>query len=102
MGVRPRGRFERMTLAVGSQVLPTSRRIDMRPNELSRRDVIRMGIAGGVGVAAGGLTLSPQTIDLLAQARELPLITKPIPSSNERLPIVGLGTAQTWGDTPHD
>jgi aryl-alcohol dehydrogenase-like predicted oxidoreductase len=33
---------------------------------------------------------------------QLPLVTKPIPSSGERIPVVGLGTAQSWGATPRD
>lgn len=58
---------------------------------LSRRGVIKAGVAVAVGAALGGFTQA----DLLAAevaASKLPLITKPIPSSGERLPVVGLGT----------
>ena len=50
----------------------------------SRRDVLRSGL----GVAAA-LALPPSRA-----AGELPLITKAIPSTGEKLPVVGLGTDQ--------
>ena len=34
----------------------------------------------------------------LAQADELPLITRAIPSTGERMPAVGLGTSQVFAD----
>jgi len=63
---------------------------------------MRLGLATGVGLLAGKLPLSAQSADTLARIQSLPLVTKPIPSSGERIPVVGLGTAQTWGSTPHD
>jgi aryl-alcohol dehydrogenase-like predicted oxidoreductase len=57
----------------------------------SRREALRIGLAAGVGLAA--------RVPLRAQAA---IVTKPIPSSGEHIPVVGLGTAQTWGATPHD
>ena len=42
--------------------------------------------------AAGGLTLSG-SLPWVARAAEGPISTRPIPSSGERLPIVGIGTA---------
>jgi aryl-alcohol dehydrogenase-like predicted oxidoreductase len=42
--------------------------------------------------AAGGMTLSG-ALPRLARAAESPVSTRPIPSSGERLPIVGIGTA---------
>ena len=53
---------------------------------LSRRSVMKASIAAGVSAALGGPFLSANA------AAELPLITKPIPSTGERLPVVGLGT----------
>lgn len=50
----------------------------------SRRDVLRSGLG-----AAAALAL-PQS----RAASELPLITKAIPATGERLPVVGLGTDQ--------
>ncbi|MBI4442954.1 MAG: aldo/keto reductase [Acidobacteria bacterium] len=59
--------------------------------ELSRRDVIKFGV-GAAAVSA----LRPLS-NLLAQA---PLITKAIPSSGERIPIVGIGTRDFGGGSP--
>jgi len=67
----------------------------------SRREAIALGLAAGAGLFAGRIRLAAQD-DALAKVLALPLVTKPIPSSGERLPVVGLGTAQTWGSTPHD
>jgi aryl-alcohol dehydrogenase-like predicted oxidoreductase len=55
---------------------------------ISRRDAVKLGLGAGALLAAGraGLLASePQ--------QATPLITRPIPSSGERLPIVGMGTA---------
>lgn len=69
---------------------------------LSRREAIRLGLTSSLGVVAGALPLRAEIADRLAQAKELSPVTKPIPSSKERLPVVGLGTAQSWGSTPRD
>ena len=50
----------------------------------------RRVLAGGAGVA---LVTSLGTFPRLAGAAEEPLITRPIPHSGERIPIVGIGTA---------
>jgi aryl-alcohol dehydrogenase-like predicted oxidoreductase len=49
----------------------------------SRRDVVKGGLAAGVGMALGSQLLA---------AESLPLITKAVPSSGEKLPVIGLGT----------
>ena len=64
---------------------------------MSRREAIAMGLAAGAGLLA---TPSLRAQAASQSASALPLVTKPIPSSGERLPVVGLGTAQTWGSTP--
>ena len=69
---------------------------------LSRRDAIRLGLASGAGLLASRVPLHAKILDSLAQMAERPLVTKAIPSSGEQLPVVGLGTAQSWGSTPHD
>ena len=56
---------------------------------VSRRSVVAYGLAGGVSLALGS-RLSPAA----PKASSLPLITKPIPSSGEKLPVVGIGTNQ--------
>ncbi len=52
--------------------------------EISRRRVIQAGVAAGVAMAAGPA--------FAAAASQGALITKPIPSTGERLPVVGTGT----------
>jgi aryl-alcohol dehydrogenase-like predicted oxidoreductase len=58
---------------------------------ISRRDWIR--ITTGAGAA---LTLRPDILEAL-QSREL--IMRPIPSTGERLPVIGLGGANTFSAT---
>lgn len=82
--------------------LPTALSLSLMTTQLSRREAIRLGLSTGVSIVAGRLTLDARTAERLAQAKELPLVTKPIPSSGERVPVVGLGTAQSWGSTPPD
>lgn len=59
----------------------------MEIDRLSRREAVKTGIAAAVGVALGqplfGETAALQT---------LPAVTKPIPSTGERIPVIGLGT----------
>jgi aryl-alcohol dehydrogenase-like predicted oxidoreductase len=60
----------------------------------SRREVLRGGIAAGVGIAMSGA---------IAEAAEsLPAIAKPIPSTGEKLPVVGLGTNQYSVTAPEE
>jgi len=67
----------------------------MSPFPLSRRAVIR---AGSAAVAAAAIARS---LPAWAQAaRALPPITKPIPSSGERLPVIGLGTNAYSASSP--
>ncbi len=57
----------------------------------SRRDAIKAGLLAGAGLAVGRLPLSASTPQEWG-------ITKPIPSTGEMLPCVGLGTNQ-YGST---
>ena len=57
----------------------------------SRRDALRAGLAAGLGLTFGRLPLAAQ---LQRLTQEQPLITKPIPKTGERLPVVGIGTNQ--------
>lgn len=52
----------------------------------TRRSLLRYSLA------AGALAALPPAAWSWARAFELPLITKPIPSTGERLPVIGLGT----------
>ena len=53
--------------------------------DASRRRLLQAGVAAGVGLVASRARLG-------RAADTLPLIKKPIPSSKEMLPVVGLGT----------
>jgi len=55
-------------------------------DELTRRDWLRLTLAAGAGLA-----LTPA--DLWAQGK---LITRPIPSTGEQLPVIGLGSSATF------
>ena len=57
----------------------------MYRSAVSRRDAMKAGAAAALGLAIG-------RTDAAAQGGQLPLITKPIPSTGERLPVIGLGT----------
>jgi aryl-alcohol dehydrogenase-like predicted oxidoreductase len=58
----------------------------------TRRDVLWL---------AGGLGIAPLLSAMPAAAQTTAIATRAIPSSGERLPVVGLGTAQDWRtDTP--
>jgi aryl-alcohol dehydrogenase-like predicted oxidoreductase len=52
---------------------------------VSRREILRTGMAAGVG-----MTLLPSA--WAADVAQLPLISKAIPSTGEKLPAIGLGT----------
>ncbi len=65
--------------------------------KLTRRDWMKLGLS------AGALTTVPRLFSQGASApaanSNLPLITKPIPSSGERIPVVGIGTRTYQGVT---
>jgi aryl-alcohol dehydrogenase-like predicted oxidoreductase len=66
----------------------------MSPFPLSRRAVIKTGSASAAALALG------YTLPAWAQSRALTPITKPIPSSGERLPVIGLGTNAYSANSP--
>jgi aryl-alcohol dehydrogenase-like predicted oxidoreductase len=70
----------------------------MSGRHLSRRDVLKTGLAAGAGLALGRLPLGAE----LARASQLPLILKTIPSTGEQIPAVGLGTNQYRASTEEE
>jgi aryl-alcohol dehydrogenase-like predicted oxidoreductase len=64
---------------------------------LSRRDALKLGAMAGAGVALGRFAIS----DVRAAAAGT-AITKTIPSSGEKLPVVGLGTNAYGVTNPED
>lgn len=67
------------------------------PRNLSRRAVVVGGLAGGAALALGS-----KRVLAAPTASSLPLITKAIPSSGEKLPVVGIGTSTFGATTPED
>ena len=63
---------------------------------LSRRDFARAGAAGAACLALGGLP------NIALAEDGATLITKPIPSTGERLPVIGLGTNQYSVNSPEE
>ena len=55
---------------------------------MDRRDVLRTLVAAGTGAAIGGRLMGAE--DVPAK------ITRPIPKSGERLPVIGLGTSKVF------
>ena len=68
--------------------------VDGRP--LTRREAIRIGVGVGAGLALGQLPLDAAEARSGERALYQGLITKPIPSSGERIPVVGIGTARRY------
>jgi diketogulonate reductase-like aldo/keto reductase len=69
----------------------------MRYSSLSRRQILR----GAAGTFAG-LALSPFIPAAAKGASQRAPVTKPIPSTGERLPVIGLGTNQYRVESPED
>jgi aryl-alcohol dehydrogenase-like predicted oxidoreductase len=61
-------------------------------SRFSRRAVVQTGLLAGVGAALPGSLL-------VAADAGLPVITKPIPSTGEKIPVIGIGTDR-FGDIP--
>lgn len=59
---------------------------------ISRRSVLKLGVGAGATLALGRLPVFGQT--------PLALIRKPIPSSGELLPVIGLGSSGTFDVSP--
>lgn len=57
------------------------------PSSMTRRELLRTA-----AITAAGVALSPALALGSPSRRQLPLITKPIPSTGEELPVIGLGT----------
>jgi aryl-alcohol dehydrogenase-like predicted oxidoreductase len=66
-----------------------------RNGQISRRDALRLALGVGAGLALrpGDLRAHAAGWDYLQAAK---LITRPIPSTGERVPIVGLGSSATF------
>jgi aryl-alcohol dehydrogenase-like predicted oxidoreductase len=63
----------------------------MRHGQLSRRVVLGGGLLAGLSALLPNALRAADTDDALAAREKLPLITKAIPSTGERIPAIGLG-----------
>ena len=78
--------------------------MDDRNGRLSRRDALRiaLGVGAGLALRPGDLWAHERALETLHEAgwddllQSTSLVTKPIPSSGERLPVVGIGTARRY------
>lgn len=68
--------------------------MNARNGQITRRDTLRMALAAGAGLALNPLELwAGAAPDDRAVAA---LVTKPIPATGERLPVIGIGTARRY------
>lgn len=67
----------------------------------SRREAIRASLAAGLGLTFSRLPLAAQ-IEQVRAVQRMDLITKPIPSTGEMLPVVGTGTNRYGVNTPEE
>jgi hypothetical protein len=66
---------------------------------LTRRDALKLGVGAGAILSLDGLPAFAQRFRETAPA----LIERPIPSTGETLPVVGLGTARSYENpTPEE
>jgi aryl-alcohol dehydrogenase-like predicted oxidoreductase len=63
---------------------------------LSRRDALRLGLGVGVGAMLTPHVSQAQVAAFARALEQKPLITRTIPSSGEKLPVVGIGTARRY------
>jgi len=68
----------------------------MRDLQLSRRNVIQAGVALSVGLPLGGMA------SIASAQPASDLITRPVPSTGELLPVIGLGTNQFSVNSPDE
>ena len=61
------------------------------PQGTTRRDAIKLGLLAGAGLAVGRRPLFADVPTLVQE-----MLTRPIPGTGERIPVVGVGTNQ-WG-----
>ncbi len=62
---------------------------------ISRRDSLKLGLGLGLGASAG-LALTPAHLMAQMTTDQLELQTKAIPSTGERIPLIGIGTARRY------
>lgn len=69
---------------------------------LSRRTALKVGAAAGAAVALNRLDAFAAALPVTATAQVRALTTRAIPSTGERIPIVGIGTARNYENPSPD
>jgi aryl-alcohol dehydrogenase-like predicted oxidoreductase len=67
-----------------------------KPRSITRRDALKGIMGAGAGLALGGSMLWAAPWESRQGVRSANLITKPIPSSGEQIPVIGIGTARRY------
>jgi aryl-alcohol dehydrogenase-like predicted oxidoreductase len=68
--------------------------VDRRP--LTRREALAIGWGVGAGLALGRIPLTPRAAAARSERQEAALLTRPIPSTGARIPVIGIGTARRY------
>jgi diketogulonate reductase-like aldo/keto reductase len=69
-------------------------KLDVTPRlAISRRELLRLALGAGIFVSTGGAAMAAAT-------SSKPILTKSIPHTGESLPVIGLGTWQTFDVGP--
>jgi aryl-alcohol dehydrogenase-like predicted oxidoreductase len=73
---------------------------------MNRRELLRIATGAGAAIALKGCAPSERDVaasgSAVAGEGSSAMITRPVPSSGEQLPVVGLGGANTFSDTAGD
>lgn len=69
-------------------------------NGITRREVLKLCVGAGAGLALGARALEASDVLAELELLQASLATKPIPSSGERLPVIGIGTARRYDVGP--
>ena len=69
---------------------------------ISRRDVVKLGLGAGAALALGRATAIAGNVAPPRETEAAELITRAIPSTGERLPVIGMGTAVIYENPTDD
>ena len=67
--------------------------MERTPGGISRREALKIGVGAGLALSLDRLPLLAQTL-----AQGAPLLEKAIPSSGEKIPVIGMGTARFFSE----
>lgn len=63
---------------------------------VTRRDALKLSLGAGLSLAMPGALLAASPV------RSTTMLTRPIPSSGQRIPVIGLGSSATFSQTARD